>query len=610
MGTHICFVRSVNLDECKSSCAKLDRKDYYVVRIGSFSLLLNLTCVSLFLFCVSLLPGKEKEIIAMRDGGNALINDLFQANLNGEIKANVRPDCHTDLEQRSKFIYDKYQHRKWYSNTSYNKLQARKKADIAISKLNQNSISEMEEDFFALRGNIGNAGGSNSFVSGKVNDENEWWKTESSNNDNATDGLKKSKKNHTKASDSCKATFLSSDNRRNLMSTLQRMESKSKLLDDIAHLGTSSSNDKKKTKPSDIKRKSTLKKRSENGRHRTRRDSNTKEQENTNGAPSVRSHSRKAPSRSRSGKSYAGDDSFNGSIKDQENTNGAPSVRSHSRKAPSRSRSGKSYAGDDSFNGSIKDQENTDGAPSVRSHSRKAPSRSRSGKSYAGDDSFNGSIKDQESTNGAPSVRSHSRKEPSRSRSGKSSAGDDSFSGMSGGSGSGKGDVIKDGTSQITKEQERKKSSSSDKPHRQNTLGKSRSNDDDSRVTTQSDEIRRHKNGRNETTSSGKSHRRKPPPGRSKSNSVASDALVTNQPNSDSGASRPTRSSRGVKKSKSYDISMFSNRNQCAQRAVDNLSASCVESASIAKEQEQNSLSKDSSRSSSVRSGDREPRKK
>jgi hypothetical protein len=468
----------------------------------------------------------------MRDGGNALINDLFQANLNGEIKANVRPDCHTDLEQRSKFIYDKYQHRKWYSNTSYNKLQARKKADIAISKLNQNSISEMEEDFFALRGNIGNAGGSNSFVSGKVNDENEWWKTESSNNDNATDGLKKSKKNHTKASDSCKATFLSSDNRRNLMSTLQRMESKSKLLDDIAHLGTSSSNDKKKTKPSDIKRKSTLKKRSENGRHRTRRDSNTKEQENTNGAPSV------------------------------------------------------------------------------RSHSRKAPSRSRSGKSYAGDDSFNGSIKDQESTNGAPSVRSHSRKEPSRSRSGKSSAGDDSFSGMSGGSGSGKGDVIKDGTSQITKEQERKKSSSSDKPHRQNTLGKSRSNDDDSRVTTQSDEIRRHKNGRNETTSSGKSHRRKPPPGRSKSNSVASDALVTNQPNSDSGASRPTRSSRGVKKSKSYDISMFSNRNQCAQRAVDNLSASCVESASIAKEQEQNSLSKNSSRSSSVRSGDREPRKK
>lgn len=181
---------------------------------------------------------------------------------------------------------------------------------------------------------------------------------------------------------------------------------------------------------------------------------------------------------------------------------------------------------------------------------------------------------------------------------------------MSGGSGSGKGDVIKDGTSQITKEQERKKSSSSDKPHRQNTLGKSRSNDDDSRVTTQSDEIRRHKNGRNETTSSGKSHRRKPPPGRSKSNSVASDALVTNQPNSDSGASRPTRSSRGVKKSKSYDISMFSNRNQCAQRAVDNLSASCVESASIAKEQEQNSLSKNSSRSSSVRSGDREPRKK
>jgi hypothetical protein len=534
---------------------------------------------------VSLLTGKEKEIIAMRDGGNALINDLFQAKLNDEIKANARPDCHTDLEQRSKFIYDKYQHRKWYSVTAYNKLQVRKKADIAISKLNQNSISEMEEDFFASRGNIGN---SNSFVSG--NDEKEWWKIESDNNDNATDGLKKSKKNHTKAS---------SGNRRNLMSTLQ-MESKSKLLDDIAYLGTSSNNDEKKTKPSDIKRNASLKKGSENGRHRTRRDSIKKEQGITNGAPSVRSRSRKAPSKSRSGGSFGGGDSFNGSIKEQENTNDAPSVRRRSRKAPSRSRSGESSGGNDSFNDSIKEQENTNDAPSVRRRSRKAPSRSRSGES---------------------------------------SGGNDSFSDMSGGRRSGKEGAIKDGMSQITKEQEGKKVSSSDKPHRQNTLGNSKSkinDDDDSRIMTQSEDIRRHKNGRKETTSSGKPHRRKPPPGRSKSNSVVSDALVTNrmrnmfsdnptidlssgshsnsgegksEPNNDSGTSRP-RPSRGVKKSKSYDISMDSNRNQCAQRTVDNLSASGVESESIAKEQEHNSLSNNSSRSSSVRNGDRKPRKK
>ena len=507
----------------------------------------------------------------MRDGGNALINVLFQAKLNDEIKANARPDCHTDLEQRSKFIYDKYQHRKWYSVTAYNKLQIRKKAGIAISKLNQDSVSEMEEDFFASRGNIGN---NNSSGSGNVNDENEWWKTGSSNNDSATDGLKKSQKNHTKASDSRKATFLRSDNRRNLMSTHQ-MESKSKLLDDIAHLGTSSRNDEKKTKPSDIKRNSSLKKRSENGKHTSRRESIKKAQGNTNGVPSVGSRSRKAPSRSRSGDSFGGDDSSNGIIKEQGNTNDDPSARPRSRKAPSRSKSCESSGGNHSFNGSIKEQGDTNDIPLVRPRSRNTPSRSRSGVSSGGNESS----------------------------------------------------AIKDGMSQITKEEERKKVSSSDKPHRQKPLGNSRpkiryksngSNDDndvdDSRITTQSEHIRGHKNGRKERISSGKPHRRKPPPGRSKSNSVAGDALVTNrmrksEPNNDSGTSR-SRPSRGVEKSKSFDMSMDSNRNHCAQTTVDSLSASGVVSESIAKEQERNSLSKNSSRSSSVGNGDRKPRRR
>ena len=60
--------------------------------------------------------GKEKEVEAMRNGGNILINKLFEAKLVDQQRAVVRPDKHTELDPRSSFIYDKYQHRKWYDD--------------------------------------------------------------------------------------------------------------------------------------------------------------------------------------------------------------------------------------------------------------------------------------------------------------------------------------------------------------------------------------------------------------------------------------------------------------------------------------------------------------
>jgi len=70
MGTHICFVRSTNLDEWK-----------------------------------------EKEINAVKRGGNKMVNAMFEATLKDKTN---KPDKHTDLEPRSEFIYQKYQHRSWY----------------------------------------------------------------------------------------------------------------------------------------------------------------------------------------------------------------------------------------------------------------------------------------------------------------------------------------------------------------------------------------------------------------------------------------------------------------------------------------------------------------
>lgn len=90
----------------------------------------------------------------MKNGGNVLINKLFEAHLTDSQRAAVRPDKHTELDPRSHFIYDKYQHRKWYDD----KLARRKStftppAPIgrAPSKDDPLRSSDAFNDFFASR---------------------------------------------------------------------------------------------------------------------------------------------------------------------------------------------------------------------------------------------------------------------------------------------------------------------------------------------------------------------------------------------------------------------------------------------------------------------------
>lgn len=52
----------------------------------------------------------------MKDGGNALVNSLFEAKLSDDT---IKPNKHSELNERSNFIYEKYQHRKWYDPSSY-----------------------------------------------------------------------------------------------------------------------------------------------------------------------------------------------------------------------------------------------------------------------------------------------------------------------------------------------------------------------------------------------------------------------------------------------------------------------------------------------------------
>lgn len=91
--------------------------------------------------------GKEKEVNAMRNGGNKLINMLFEAKLTDKQKSVVKPDKNTELDPRSSFIYDKYQHRSWYDA----KLASRE-STFKSSPENGTRISGVEfDDFFASR---------------------------------------------------------------------------------------------------------------------------------------------------------------------------------------------------------------------------------------------------------------------------------------------------------------------------------------------------------------------------------------------------------------------------------------------------------------------------
>lgn len=184
----------------------------------------------------------------MRQGGNKLVNGLFEANLTEKQRGVVRPNNRTDLKSRSSYIFDKYQHRKFFSKDSYEAFRPRDKIDAALSSLrSQKKNSEMEDDFFSARAK-GSTNGGERFAA-KSSDENEWWKTGGA----ASNGTPVSKRSGMLSpGDSATPNSgkrLNLGDRRNLMSTLQRMESKS--LDEVNHLDT----DDGKIKPSQLKSK-------------------------------------------------------------------------------------------------------------------------------------------------------------------------------------------------------------------------------------------------------------------------------------------------------------------------------------------------------------------
>lgn len=60
------------------------------------------------------MAGKEKEVLAMENGGNAKVNHIFEAHLNRE-----KPTNHADLQTRERYIRDKYERRKFYDPAAF-----------------------------------------------------------------------------------------------------------------------------------------------------------------------------------------------------------------------------------------------------------------------------------------------------------------------------------------------------------------------------------------------------------------------------------------------------------------------------------------------------------
>ena len=190
----------------------------------------------------------------MKNGGNKMINGLFEAKLTEKQRKAARPDNHTDLDERSSFIYDKYQHRKWYSEEEYNRRKVREKADAALAKKQTANKTAMEDDFFAARtAKNANAGGERFATKTKVVNEEEWWKGD---NERGEKVVKSKDAPKTKSSSPGK-TFDFLGDRRQLLSSLQ-VESKSRLMSDLSGLGIDG--DKGAT-PSQLKKSSRSKQR-------------------------------------------------------------------------------------------------------------------------------------------------------------------------------------------------------------------------------------------------------------------------------------------------------------------------------------------------------------
>jgi hypothetical protein len=179
----------------------------------------------------------------MKNGGNKMINGLFEAKLTDKQKKAVRPDNHTDLDARSSFVYDKYQHRKWYSEEEYKKMKMREKADAALARKETASKAAMEDDFFAARtAKSGVCGGEHFAISSNKDDEEEWWKEDGKKEEKTSKSPKAKSNRPGKNFD-----FLG--DRRQLLSSLQ-VESKSKLMSDLTGLGIDSD---KGARPSQLK---------------------------------------------------------------------------------------------------------------------------------------------------------------------------------------------------------------------------------------------------------------------------------------------------------------------------------------------------------------------
>jgi len=102
LGVHICFVRSITLDDWK-----------------------------------------EKEVEAVEIGGNRRVNACFEANLSTEQAKKNKPNPRSDLEVRDQFIKAKYQKREYFDPTKYKTSSSGKKAS-PVSKSPAKSM-----DFFA-----------------------------------------------------------------------------------------------------------------------------------------------------------------------------------------------------------------------------------------------------------------------------------------------------------------------------------------------------------------------------------------------------------------------------------------------------------------------------
>ena len=193
----------------------------------------------------------------MKQGGNKLINSIYEANLTAGEKETLRPTNQTPMEARAAFIFDKYQHRKYYDSSSLVKgssspTKREKKAVYKPPPAFGQSDDKDVDDFLGSRHNQREGSG---FLEDFVKDrDTEWWKMNAKQRGELLNNASEStmeiqfdplKSGQRRFSDNGPKSprFGRGDSElaqrrqsKGLLQTLQRMESKSRLLDDIKHM--------------------------------------------------------------------------------------------------------------------------------------------------------------------------------------------------------------------------------------------------------------------------------------------------------------------------------------------------------------------------------------